>query len=434
MPTSQDMPADCSNPALNAAIAEQNLGKLIEHFRKGCKLNCIQKLGLEVEHFIVHADTKRTVTYYEEHGIGALLEQLSDYFPHHLYDEGKLIGLWNNDYSITLEPAAQIEISIDARESIDGILRIYQSFLALIDPFLTTNHYQLLTLGYHPVSKVDELPLIPKERYEFMDRYFKTVDICGQNMMRGTCSTQISIDYCSEEDFIRKFRAVYLIMPALKLLTDNTPVFEGKIYDGHMARTYIWNHVDNDRCGIVPGIFDPSFGFAAYANYIYQMPLIFLPESEERSQPVYIGGTPVSKVWADQLFTEDDLEHVLSMAFPDVRLKHYIEIRGADCMPTEYVLGYLALIKGLFFEKAPLIELLEQYANVTEQDLKDADLALMAHGYDASIYGTPVKEFLTHLFELASEHLDEKDRNYLNPLRELVNAKETLAMRAKERI
>ena len=276
--------------------------------------------------------------------------------------------------------------------------------------------------------------MIPKERYEFMDRYFKTVDICGQNMMRGTCSTQISIDYCSEEDFIRKFRAVYLIMTALKLLTDNTPVFEGKIYDGHMARTYIWNHVDNDRCGIVPGIFDPSFGFAAYANYIYQMPLIFLPESEERSQPIYIGGTPVSKVWADQLFTEDDLEHVLSMVFPDVRLKHYIEIRGADCMPTEYVLGYLALIKGLFFEKAPLIELLEQYANVTEQDLKDADLALMAHGYDASIYGTPVKEFLTHLFELAFEHLDEKDRNYLNPLRELVNAKETLAMRAKERI
>ena len=145
-------------------------------------------------------------------------EEIREHFPHSYCVEGWLLGLYNDDYSISLEPAGQLEISIAPRESLDAIRKIYQSFLHLLHPFLESRDCCLATFGYQPVSRVDQLPLIPKKRYEFMDHYFQTSGSCGRHMMRGTASTQVSIDYCSEEDFRSKYRAACLLMPALKLL------------------------------------------------------------------------------------------------------------------------------------------------------------------------------------------------------------------------
>ena len=208
-------------------IARRNIAVLTDHFQAGCKMNCIQKLGLEVEHFLVHKDSGRPVTYSEARGTEWILRQIMTAFPRLEIHNDHLIGFYNNDYSISLEPAAQIEISIAPRENPACIIQIYRSFDSLIRPVLEQENYALVTLGYHPTARVDDLPLIPKKRYEYMDRYFRTVDTHGRNMMRGTASSQISVDYCSERDFVQKFRCAYLMMPAIKLLTDNTPVFEG---------------------------------------------------------------------------------------------------------------------------------------------------------------------------------------------------------------
>ena len=405
-------------------IASRNIAELVDHFQKGCKKNCIQKLGLEVEHFLVRRGTRAAVTYYEPRGVEWVLKQLQDSFPQAEVHNGHLIGFYNNDYAISLEPAAQIEISITPQESPGVIGRIYQSFRELIQPVLDAEDYVLETKGYQPASRVNYLPLIPKERYEFMDRYFQSVDTRGRNMMRGTASAQISIDYWSERDFVQKIRCAYILMPAIKLLTDNTAVFEGEPYSDYLARTQIWNHVDRDRCGILPGLFDTSFGFMAYAEYIWNLPLIFQPNDGD---PVYTGAKRVRELWADRLFTPEDIDHVLSMVFPDARLKHYVEIRGADSMPYPYLMAYLALIKGIFFHSSVTSAIVGQFDEVRADDIRAAEDSLIHRGYDGMIYGMSAYEFIHKILLLAEQNLSPEEKELLNPMKELSDARTTLA-------
>lgn len=401
----------------------QNLEILEQHFRDGCKLNCVQKLGVEIEHIIVHRESQEAVTYYEEYGICWLLERLRSNYPHHYYEDNHLLGLYNLDYSISLEPASQLEVSIVPKESIRVIQKIYENFLKIIDPILEEHDYEMLAVGYQPKSKVDDLPMIPKKRYNYMDKYFKSSGTMGRNMMRGTAATQISIDYCCEQDFIRKYRTAYVIMPALKLLSDNTPYFEGKPYHCYLGRTHIWNHVDPKRCGILSGMFDEDFGFHTYAEYLWNLPLIFLPGREGSA---YTGEQKVCDVWKNRLISPDELEHILSMTFLDVRVKHYVEIRGADSMPLEYMMSYLALVKGIFFSEEVSDTLLTRYP-VGEQEIREAEFSLMRDGFSGTIYGKPAAAFVKELLELAEDHLDEVESIYLLPFRQLLRRRRTLA-------
>lgn len=402
---------------------KKNLAILEQHLRDGCKLHCVQKLGVEIEHIVVHRDTLEAVTYGEDKGIRWILEQLKDEFPTCMEEKGELLGLANLDYTITLEPAAQLEISIAPKESIRVIEKVYESFLKLLNPCLKQCNYELMTLGYQPKSKVDELPMIPKKRYGYMDDYFKTSGTRGRNMMRGTASAQISIDYCCEQDFIRKYRAVSILMPAIKLLSDNTPYFEGQPYEANLARTDIWNHVDRDRCGILDGIFEDEFGFETYARYLWNLPLIFLPV---KGGSVPTGKKRVSEIWADREISPDDVDHILSMTFLDVRVKHYIEIRGADSMPEELVMAYLAFIKGIFFKPEVQSRILVMYP-VTKPDIQAAEESLQKYGYAGNIYGKPAAEFIGEMLKIAKENLEEPEIHYLKPFEILAEKKTTLA-------
>lgn len=399
---------------------EKNLELLIEHFEDGCKANCVQKLGVEIEQFIVERATGKSVSYYGETGVEYILNQLACYFPKkEIYAQKHLIGMYNNDYSISIEPAGQLEISIVPKENICTIWRIYQNFVKLIQPILKRLDYKLVTLGYHPVSRAQDMPLIPKKRYEYMDAYFKSSGTCGIHMMRGTAATQVSIDFCSEEDFVRKYRVAYQLMPALKLLTDNTPRFDGKPYERHLARTYIWDNVDPVRCGILPNLFAEDFGFRTYAEYLWNLPLIFVPDKEHA---VYTGTQTTRELWSEKLLTKEDIDHVLSMTFLDVRLKHYIEIRVADSMPIEYVRGYVALIKGLFFNPDILEDIRKRLPDSVEEIL-EAQRDIQAKGSDACIYGTRADIFTEYLIDTAKAGLELGEKDYLQVFNRPVRSK-----------
>lgn len=401
---------------------KRNLSRLTEYFQNGCKENCFQKLGLEVEHFVVKKDTKESVSYYGERGVGALLERMKPYYSHFHYEGDQLLGLYNSEYSITLEPAAQLEISINPRRCICEIRNIYHSFLKQWEPLLEEWGYELVTMGYQPVSTVQDLQLIPKKRYKYMDTYFKKAGTTGANMMRGTASAQISVDYFSERDFVRKMRAAYILTPAIKLLTDCSPVFEGKRYQKHMARTMIWKQVDSQRCGIVPGLFEEDFGFEKYGKYLLHLPLIFIPQN---GKAVYVSHQSAEKLWKDRDMTSEEIEHVLSMTFVDVRLKHYLEIRGADSMPFAYVMGYLALIKGIFYYEDALEQILNR--KISEADILRAEENLMELGFEGDIYGEKADEYLKNIFAIAREHLEGNEKSFLDDLEQIVEEKRSLA-------
>lgn len=404
-------------------IQKENQNLLIKYFKNGIKCECVENLGVEIEHFIVQAKNQESVSYYGAQGIAEILEELSPHYPKRFEKEGNLIGLYNEDYSISLEPAGQFEVSINPKARIEQIITIYEAFLELIGPILRRMNYQLITLGYQPKSKVQDLKLIPKKRYQYMDHYFETSGTGGIHMMRGTAATQVAIDYSSESDFVKKYRVAYTLMPLLALLTDNSPIYDGKPYEGRMLRSHIWDHVDEKRTGIIPGLFKPDFGFQDYAQYLMNLPLIFVPRGE---LAVYTGDSTTAQIWDNECITPADIDHIMSMTFLDVRLKNYIEIRFADSMPFPYVLGYLAFIKGIFYNERNLDDILTQ-CTPDESRILSAKESLIKDGFNGTAYDQNAASLLEDLFSRAEAQLDPQEQINLQPLKELINNKRTLA-------
>ena len=286
------------------------------------------RLGFEIEHFIVDPATKQSVTYYGEAGIEALLRRLIGRIapaPEDVvWSEGHILGFSVPDYAITLEPAAQLEISVRPVRDVFTFRGIYDGFRAELDPVLADMGYGIVTQGYQPASKTADLPLIPKERYRLMDAHFAQIGESGRHMMRGTASTQVSIDYFSEEDFKCKYRLAYRLREALADLTDNVPVFEGEPNTLPRRRLEIWKGVDPVRDDVAPFMKGGTIDFASYARFVAQAPAI-----------VPAHGEP-------------EVEHAMSMVFPDIRAKHYLEIRVGDSMPADAVMAYGIVIRNLF--------------------------------------------------------------------------------------
>ncbi len=416
------------------AFYEQNRQAIISYFQQGSQGNFLDDaLGVEVEHFVVHSQNNKPVFYQasaggcERLGVADLLHYLAAYYPEKTYGlEGELIGLTSSEASITLEPAAQIEISIAPFSSIQKIREIYQAFRSLADEFLARYNCKLVTLGYHPTARALDLPLIPKKRYQFMNDYFKSLGTHGERMMRASASTQVSIDYKNEADAIRKMRLAQALAPIFASITDNVEMFEGRSATKPLERFNVWRDVDNDRCGSIPGLFDEGFGFAEYADWLLQTSPIFVTRSlagEEANAALrFVGKTSAAKAYADTPMSTMDIEHLLSMVWPDVRLKQFVEIRPADSLPCAQVMGYAALIKGVFYSDE-VMQILEAKLgvkndiwpfsnNTTNQTLE----AIRATGFEARLAGSTIREWIDVIFHTANNHLDNTDQAFLSEL------------------
>ena len=382
-------------------ILLDNIERIAAYIADGAK--CSGNIGVELEHFIIRKDGTH-VSYHG--GVKNILDELSEFYSRKEYSGDDLVALYSDDASITIEPAGQIEISIKPCSDIAEILKIYDEFRERIEQILKKHAFDIVNLGYSPLSAAADMELIPKKRYEFMDKYFRTSGRYGMNMMRATASTQCSVDYSDEADCRRKMQLAYALTPILALITDNSPIFEGRKSPSRMMRTVIWNDVDRDRCGIVPGVFSPDFGYMKYAEYIYNSPAILIIEN---GIPKYTGSKRICDIYENKELTNDDIEHLLSMFFPDVRLKQYIEIRPADCMKREHAIGYAALIKSLF-TKMDIPDI-----SLTENDVYTAKLELIKNGSQGIVYGRPVKEIINAIFKKASE-ISGDDAEYIRLL------------------
>jgi glutamate--cysteine ligase len=453
------------------ALAPQ-VRSVSDYIARGIEHGCGDCIGLELEHFIVRADDLSYVPYFDDPttgavGVGTILRRLAPFYDEEIYEtqndgNRNLIGLNRRHANITLEPGAQFEISIGPVLRVQNLDIIYQDFRAEIDPLLAEYGYRLLELGYHPTASAHSIPLIPKDRYYLMDEHFKSTGKHGICMMRASASTQVSIDYASEADAIRKFRIANTIGPLLAFVTDNSPLFEGTYIGSgkttsselpvpaRMVRTSIWDDVDAQRSMVAPHTFDKGFGFDSYAASILESPAIFTTETDENGEKRSVRQDMKSfaEVLAKQGLDRATIEHVLSLFFFDVRFKTYIEIRMADSLPVEYALAFAALIKGLFYSEENLrrIEELLGWRGKTDDDadrttagdgadaspvvdantIASAKTNLRDTGYDASVYGRKATEWLDDLIGMAQTVLSVGERSYLEPLARLVAARTTL--------
>ena len=410
---------------------QENKQALVAYFTEGAKGDKpLGALGVEVEHFVVTAEGEYSVSYAGrsegEFGVRDVLAHLADAYPQHTYGlEGDLIGLASDEASITLEPAAQLEISIAPYSSISQILRVYNEFRAEVDPFLAEHGCKLVTSGYHPTARALDLTLIPKQRYRFMNDYFKEIGTRGERMMRASASTQVSVDYQDEADAIRKMRIAQALAPIFASVADNTAVFEAEPAP-RLARFALWRNVDNDRCGSVPGLFNEGYSFADYAEWILRTCPIFVtrPSVDDPTGPnlraVY--GQSAYEAYGDAPMTRADIEHVLSMFWPDVRLKNFVEIRPADSLPAPLMAGYAALVKGIFYSQRSLQAIEEAFGVVegvwplTDDSANQALKSIQEDGAEAVVCGRTLAEWQELIFEIADGALDKEDASHLHDL------------------
>ena len=395
----------------NDRIRERNIAAIAGYFRGGCKDASSSKIGVETEYFVIDKQG-RPITYTE---LEAVMKRQVTGGDTVVEEDGHFLGYYNKDFSVTLEPAAQLEISVMPQGSLARMEDILKDFNANYSKAFTAEGYVMVNTGYHPTCKAEELSLIPKKRYEYMNAYFAHSGSRGYQMMRATASTQVAVDYSSEEDFVAKYRLACTLVPILALLTENCPVYEGEPSPRMLTRSYVWQGVDNERCLIPDCTFAEGFGFEAYAEELYSKPPILIIDPET-GKTIDTGNKTISEIYGDRELTTPEIEHLISMFFPDVRLKHYLEIRPADSLPIDLTLAYVALVREIFYNKEIFRELSDYLKVEDKQEIEASKNNLMKHGYHGKVYGKPFSEVADKIFELIAVHGDCEGQQYIKPL------------------
>ncbi|MBM7562532.1 glutamate-cysteine ligase family protein [Fusibacter tunisiensis] len=383
--------------------------KMVEIFKASEKPSP-HLIGVEMEHFLINTQTLNSLRYGESGGQHEMMRKLTQKGWHVILEESQnVLGLEKDGSTLTLEPGGQVELSLPPYGSVEKIQDLYLTHRKEIEEVLGENQ-ALVSLGYHPKSKIGDLPLLPKKRYKMMYDYFVSHGAFCHNMMKGTASTQVSIDYKDELDFRRKFRVANFLSPILADLFEATPIFEGALYGRPNCRLSIWEETDSKRSKLISGSLDQNFGYADYARYLLKIPpIVLLSEGV-----VYeTGNEPLDALLSRFPLTDSDIDHLLSMVFPDVRVKSYIEIRMADALPYPFGFAVPAIIKGIFYNAANLEYFYEISKAYDDDFVRKQNRDLVLENRMMSEDFTRVSEAVVHK---AMDVLDKNERDILSRL------------------
>ncbi len=387
-------------------------------------------LGLEIEHFVVN-DAGVQIEFHE---VSSIIEKMAGILNAKIiYMDGYPVGYVTDDYSITLEPACQFEISINPYSDIETIKSIYEDFVTLWTPVLKARGYHLETKGNLPlveqgVIDPDDIALSPKKRYKYMDSYFRHSGRYGKYMMRASASTQVSVDFRSEEDMVRKLNILQKISPVLMIAMENKTDPDSTLKEHpdkpHLFRIQEWDDLDPSRTGFYPHSLEEGFGYDSVADTILHTPLILLTDDgvttdvgSETAEELFARGL-IREVTLDITRERSLIEHFISMGFFHYRVKKYIEIRVADSVPLDRALGYVAILKGIVYSDDNLSALEKELADVdTAEKIQQAVEDIERDGYNAVVYGRKATEWAAHLYELALDKLPDTDKEYLENVR-----------------
>lgn len=401
---------------------DKQVKAIVDYLRRGERVPSQFKLGVELEHLVLDGITLEAVPFEGARGVEALLRELTTLGWYPEFEGHHILGLHNGEASISLEPGGQLEFNVKPQAALGDIEAIYLRFLNEVVSILSRWGHILVALGYQPVSSIETIPLLPKTRYRYMYRYLKDKGRYAHHMMKGTASTQVCIDYSDEVDYANKYRVIAFLSPIIACALDNTPFFEGKVCQENAMRSIIWRKCDADRCGLPKGIFSCEYGYRHYGEFVLNSPPILVKNGE---QLIFTGSRLLKDVLDPDRVTEDEVAHVLSMYFPDVRTRRYIEIRIGDALPYPFNLAYAALWKGLMYSAENLEELHDEAVSYSDETYFQLRAQVMADGTAASINGVRLLDRFAGLVEKAEKGLEHSEKKYLNPLLQLVETRLT---------
>jgi len=417
--------------------------QLIAAFAKGAKPKDRWRIGTEHEKFVYARRDYHAPSYDERGGIHTLLIGLTRYGWNPVFEGENIIALSGADGTISLEPAGQLELSGAPLENLHQTCAETSRHLEQVKYVGDMLGLGFLGLGMWPDKSREELPIMPKGRYDIMLRHMPRVGSMGLDMMLRTCTIQTNLDYGSEADMVKKFRVSLALQPLATALFANSPFTEGKPNGFLSYRSHIWSDTDPGRTGMLPFVFEDGFGYERYADYALDVPMYFVYRNGryidaagqsfrdflKGELPALPGEKPTEKDWEDHLST----------AFPEVRMKSFLEMRGADGGPWNRICALPALWVGLLYDEGALDaawDLVKGWSMEERQVLRDSvpKLAL-----DAPIAGNrKLRDIAAEALDIARAGLSARARlnasgdnesGFLAPLDEIVASGQTHAER-----
>ncbi|MBO9408870.1 glutamate--cysteine ligase [Shimia sp. R9_1] len=333
--------------------------QLAEYLSSGCKPREDWRIGTEHEKFGYCKDSLKPLPYEGERSILAVLEGLRDghgWAP--LEESGKLIGLEKDGANVSLEPGGQLELSGAPLENIHQTCDEVNQHLKDVKDIADKIGVGFIGLGSAPIWSHEEMPVMPKGRYKLMTDYMDRVGTMGKVMMYRTCTVQVNLDFSSEADMVQKLRVALALQPVANALFANSPFLDGKPNGVKSTRGLVWRHLDDARTGMLPFVFEEGFGFERWVQYALDVPMYFVYRDGKYIDalgmsfrdflkgelPALPGETPTLSDWADHLTT----------AFPEARIKKFMEMRGADGGPWRRLCALPAFWVGLMYDQSAL--------------------------------------------------------------------------------
>src|SRR5215470_5382538 len=410
--------------------------ELVAWFEAGIKPKSEFHIGTEHEKFPFGSGDHRPIPYDGARSIHALLEgmqQLLGWEP--IMEAGNIIGLFDaaGGGAITLEPGGQFELAGAPVETVHQTASELGAHLAQLKKVARPLGIGFLGLGMTPSWTRAEIPTMPKGRYRIMTAYMPKVGSLGLDMMYRTCTVQTNLDFSSEADMVKKLRVSLALQPVATAMFANSPFTEGKPNGFVSFRSEIWRDTDNDRSGMLPWAFEPGMGFERYVDYALDVPMYFVKRGERY---IDVAGRSFRDLLAGKLAelpgeraTLSDWANHVSTIFPEVRLKRYLEMRGADGGPWRRLPAFAAFWVGLLYDDATLDaawDLVKDWSAQERQTLRDEVPRL---GFKAHIRQWSVLNLAKETLKLAEQGLARRrkhdraghdETHYLRPIQEFV--------------
>jgi glutamate--cysteine ligase len=422
----------------NLEITKKN--QLLDYFVDGFKSPDNFKVGLEFESFLYDKKHFSTLPYYHGYGLARpSIHSILRGFNHKKWTDinektsRNTIGLSSNIGNISLEPAGQFEFSSIPVKDVKTLNNLVEEYFAEVINILNKQDVGMYFLGINPKFSLEELPLMPKERYEIMNDYMARVGSMGRNMMRQTCTLQTNLDYSSEADLVKKMRVAMALQPLVAALFANSPIFEGKLSGDLTSRVKVWHNTDNARSGLLQAVFEDDFSIEKYVDYAIMLPMYFLyrDNSYIRIPHITFKDFMTGKYKFKDIKPEmRDFETHLGTIFPDVRLKTYLETRLADCPDKDYLLSLSALFVGILYDNSVLDEAFSLAKKWRYEDLLALRKDVYTQGLNANIRSQKAVDVLREVLAMARKGLVNRglgEEVFLNPLDSIVKSGKTLA-------
>ena len=389
--------------------------QLAELLEQGCKPKEDWRIGTEHEKFGYCKDSLKPLPYRGQHSIKAVLEGLRfRYGWDPLFEGEELIGLKKGGANVSLEPGGQLELSGAPLETIHQTCDEVNTHLREVKDIADEIGVGFIGLGAAPIWRHEDMPLMPKGRYRLMDGYMQKVGTDGTTMMRRTCTVQVNLDFGSEADMVQKLRVALALQPVATALFANSPFFEGKP-NGHKSwRSRVWRHLDADRTGMLPFVFEDGFGFERWVDYALDVPMYFVYRDGEYIDalgqsfrdfldgrlPAMPGEKPLLSDWADHLTT----------VFPEARIKQFIEMRGADGGPWRRLCALPALWVGLLYDQAALDAAWDLVKDWDADTRAAWHVASSVDGLQAEVGGRSMRDLAKDVVDIARGGLKSRAR------------------------